>query len=365
MKWYKQIISACSLLVTCSNMMYSQTDYLIQNIAVHAINYMCEENSAQLPIKINQTDTFTAIDISDGFLTYYFSSTLSGEELDYIINNQKLIHDNIISQILSNPSTQFIAALCVDATIGMRYIYTFPEMKKNMNVEVLHSTLTEILPYTLNQDGRRTYAKEYFTAVGAPFQISNDYFTIYERTDNSSYLNQYLNEKDMAELTIDAFMEQTPSSIVNLVCLWTGMGLCVSFVNEDNSLIGERSCISYDKLKETYLYLYPSSLHQLRLVDKHPKFLDGNAYGFSEWVNAKLIYPKEAMENGIQGRVILTFTIGKDGYIKDIQVIGNPDKSLAKEATRVVSSSPKWTPGEKDNKKVSVSYTFPVIFQLQ
>jgi len=360
MRQYRQIISVCILLIISCQTMYAETDYFIQNIAVDILRKMCKVNSSQLPIKVSQTDAFTAMNIRDGYLTYYYSSNLQGEGLDYVMNNKKLIYDNLLAQIVSNP---LIPALCIDAKIGIRYRYTFTYNRKDMDIDITNSTLTDILP-PLNQDVRNTYVKEYYTATDAPCQISNNYFTIYQETSNDSYLTQHLDEKEMVELVMDSFLDNTPSSITNLLCLWMGKGLCVSYVDENN-VVGEGSYISYDKIEEIYLSLYPSSLNQPTLVDKSPKFLNGETDKFSEWVNSQLIYPKEAMENGIQGRVILTFKIGKDGYIKDIQVIGTPDKLLANEAVRVVSGSPQWTPGEKDNQKVSVSYTFPVIFQLQ
>ena len=58
------------------------------------------------------------------------------------------------------------------------------------------------------------------------------------------------------------------------------------------------------------------------------------------------------------------FTVDESGSVKDISIINTPDRLLSAEAIRVVSNSPKWSPGEKDNEKVSVTYTFPVVFQL-
>jgi protein TonB len=81
-------------------------------------------------------------------------------------------------------------------------------------------------------------------------------------------------------------------------------------------------------------------------------------------VNQRLVYPEIARENGVQGRVNLQFTVGKDGSIYNIKVLRGIDPSLDKEAVRVVSMSPKWTPGKQRDRAVPVTYTFPVIFQL-
>ena len=104
---------------------------------------------------------------------------------------------------------------------------------------------------------------------------------------------------------------------------------------------------------------------QFRLVEEKPLFKGGDANMFSMWVNSHLVYPEEAKEYGIQGRVILQFTIKTDGKVTDVKVLSGVDKYLDKEAVRVVSSSPKWTPGKSAGKPVDVTMTFPVIFQLR
>ena len=100
-------------------------------------------------------------------------------------------------------------------------------------------------------------------------------------------------------------------------------------------------------------------------VAQKPTFNGGDANGFAKWVNSKLVYPEIAKDNGIEGRVTLQFTIGKDGRLQDVKVLNSPDESLAQEAVRVVSSSPKWEPGRQRDRAVKVSYTFPVIYRLR
>ena len=101
------------------------------------------------------------------------------------------------------------------------------------------------------------------------------------------------------------------------------------------------------------------------LVEERPTFNGGDANDFSKWVNARLVYPEIARENGVEGRVTLQFTISKEGRLEDVKVLSAPDVTLADEAVRVVSSSPKWTPGRQRDRAVKVSYTFPVIYKLR
>ena len=100
-------------------------------------------------------------------------------------------------------------------------------------------------------------------------------------------------------------------------------------------------------------------------VEQKPKFQGNDANTFAAWVNARVVYPEIAKENGVQGRVTLQFTIGTDGRIEDLKVLNSPDETLSREAVRVVSASPKWEPGRQRDRAVKVSYTFPVIYRLR
>ena len=102
-----------------------------------------------------------------------------------------------------------------------------------------------------------------------------------------------------------------------------------------------------------------------QLVEDKPSFQGGDANQFSKWVNSRLVYPEIAKENGVQGRVLLQFTVEKDGSVTKVRVLRGVDPSLDKEAVRVVSMSPKWKPGKQRDRAVPVTYTFPVIFQLR
>lgn len=101
------------------------------------------------------------------------------------------------------------------------------------------------------------------------------------------------------------------------------------------------------------------------IVEDKPMFQGKEANEFTKWVYNNIVYPEIAKENGVQGRVTLQFEIGKDGSVSNVKVLRGVDSSLDKEAVRVVSSSPKWTPGKQRGKAVKVKYNFPVTFQLK
>lgn len=100
-------------------------------------------------------------------------------------------------------------------------------------------------------------------------------------------------------------------------------------------------------------------------VEEEPSFNGGDKNDFSRWVQQRLVYPQIALENGIQGTVLLQFDIDKDGNLVNIVVLRGVDKTIDEEAIKVVSSSPKWAPGRNNDLPVKVRYTFPVQFQLR
>lgn len=100
-------------------------------------------------------------------------------------------------------------------------------------------------------------------------------------------------------------------------------------------------------------------------VEDMPQFQGGDNSKFRAWVMKQIQYPSIAAENGIQGRVTLTFVIERDGSLTNVQVLNSPDRSLSEEAMRVVKSSPKWTPGKQRGVPVRVRFTLPVDFKLQ
>ena len=101
------------------------------------------------------------------------------------------------------------------------------------------------------------------------------------------------------------------------------------------------------------------------IAETMPSFMDGDLETFRNWVMQNVKFPQIALENGIHGRVILSFVIDKDGRLTNIEVLQSPDRSLADEAIRVLNKSPKWSPGKQRNQTVRVRYTLPVEFRMQ
>ena len=100
-------------------------------------------------------------------------------------------------------------------------------------------------------------------------------------------------------------------------------------------------------------------------VEKMPSFQGGDLNKFRNWVQERVRYPQIAQENGVSGKVVLSFVVEKDGTLTNIEVLQSPDRSLADEAVRVLKTSPKWEPGQQRNQPVRVKYTLPVDFRIQ
>lgn len=100
------------------------------------------------------------------------------------------------------------------------------------------------------------------------------------------------------------------------------------------------------------------------IVEDMPEFPGGDL-ALRKYLASQIKYPVIAQENGIQGKVYVTFVVGKDGAVSNARIARGVDPSLDKEALRVVNSLPKWKPGKQRGKPVNVSYTVPINFVLQ
>jgi TonB family protein len=99
-------------------------------------------------------------------------------------------------------------------------------------------------------------------------------------------------------------------------------------------------------------------------VDTLPEFPGGET-ALRNFLASEIKYPEIASENGIQGKVYVTFIITKKGKVTEPKISRGVDPALDKEALRVVSSLPDWKPGKQRGEAVNVSYTVPVYFELE
>lgn len=99
------------------------------------------------------------------------------------------------------------------------------------------------------------------------------------------------------------------------------------------------------------------------IVDQMPQFPTGEE-GLGKFISEYIKYPSRAKDEGIQGRILCSFIVRKDGTVSNLEVIDGLDNDLDNEALRVLSMMPKWTPGKNDNKSVNVKCILPIDFKL-
>ena len=99
------------------------------------------------------------------------------------------------------------------------------------------------------------------------------------------------------------------------------------------------------------------------VVEQMPEY-PGGISELMKYIARNIKYPADALREKKQGRVIVQFTVGTDGYTSDFKVMHSVSPSLDAEAIRVLANMPKWTPGMQRGKTVPVKYTVPVTFRL-
>ncbi len=99
------------------------------------------------------------------------------------------------------------------------------------------------------------------------------------------------------------------------------------------------------------------------VVEQPPKFPGGNL-ALLDYLSNNVQYPRDAEEEGKQGRVVVAFVVEKDGTITNVKVVRSVYPSLDNEAVRIVAAMPKWIPAKQNGEYVRVKYNLPVTFKL-
>ena len=99
------------------------------------------------------------------------------------------------------------------------------------------------------------------------------------------------------------------------------------------------------------------------VVSENASFPGGDV-ALSDWMRKNMKYPEECRKQGIQGRVVISFVVNKDGSIVDLETVRSPHPALAEEGLRVVKSMPKWKPAKEGGKVVRSRFNIPIVFKL-
>lgn len=114
---------------------------------------------------------------------------------------------------------------------------------------------------------------------------------------------------------------------------------------------------------------YPASMQDdttkevFTIVEEMPVYTGGNE-AMTEYLKSNIVYPEQAIKDGIQGKVFVTFVVDKAGAVTEVRVLRGVSEELNAEAVRVVSGMPKWIPGKQRGEFVNVQYNLPINFML-
>ena len=100
-----------------------------------------------------------------------------------------------------------------------------------------------------------------------------------------------------------------------------------------------------------------------QVIERLPEF-PGGMVEFMKWLTKNLSYPVIAQQQKIQGKVLVSFIINKDGTISSPKVVKSVSPELDREALRVIRIMPKWKPGEDHGKPCRTYFCIPVVFKL-
>lgn len=121
---------------------------------------------------------------------------------------------------------------------------------------------------------------------------------------------------------------------------------CLTTVNAQKTIVSQKNQEVFD------------------VVEQMPEY-PGGMQALFQYMADNLKYPKDAMKQQVEGRVLVQFIVETDGSISNAEVIKRVFPSLDEEATRVINGMPKWAPGKQNGKVVRVKFTVPVSFRLK
>ena len=242
----------------------------------------------------------------------------------------------------------FTGAQNIDAMINLDmlgtasggfYAYTASNEALNSLLEKMSSSLQPILPKLVSLEPVNSCHRSFYDK-----EIPAVLFT-------TGMYPEYNSERDTASIIEYGDMERELEYIYNFSLQLTN-GEKLPFRKTDES--GRR----YNSDKDVYAWSD---------CDVKPVFLgSADPSGFmSKWVYVYLRYPREAVENGVQGRVLVDFIIDKKGHVKDVKVIKGVSEALDAEAIRVISASPDWKPARVHGQKVKCEMSLYVEFKLE
>ena len=171
-----------------------------------------------------------------------------------------------------------------------------------------------------------------------------------------------MNKKDSGRWTLTKSLSLIPAVGV-AICLAACIGNGESKGAKDN--IEAKDTNNVDSIEvETSVSLLGSTkgttADKSLVLAEYP----GGIEGLIKFMRSNIKYPQKALDNGVEGQVLVEFIIDRDGSVCDVKPKHSIDPLLDNEAVRAVKNMPKWKPGTKDGKNVRIKYILPISFRL-
>lgn len=237
----------------------------------------------------------------------------------------------------------------IDAMINLDMVgtggdgfYAYTSSNADMN-EVLKSMAGQLQPILPTLTAQEPFPSDHRAFYGK--EIPSIFFT-------TGHYPEYVTERDTQSIIDYDTMERELEYVYNY---------SVALINGPKPIFNpsDLSKLTKSKGDDTVVPYYDCDYRPSFLGSRDPRvFLE-------KWVYTYMKYPKEAVKNGIQGRVLVDFVIDEKGKIRDVKVLKGVDPLLDAEAVRIISASPDWKPGWLMGKKVKSRMSLYVEFRLE
>lgn len=233
------------------------------------------------------------------------------------------------------------------------------DWQKRINVETKNNKIEE-----LNEDAIKAYAESLHIKLGFCYIGASLSLGFYD-ADKEVYI---INSKDFGNLEVPVPIDQAQQ--------FKGKSWCSDDSEPTNVIyfiINNELALASATFWDKYNYVNPLAKNLIKTKNEVTKDIDNNIYNtagidkvpefiggldkFYKFVGQNFNVPEE---EGLRGKVFVTFIVEKDGSISDIKVLRDIGYGTGKEAIRVLSICPKWIPGEKGGQKVRVLYSIPI-----
>ena len=101
------------------------------------------------------------------------------------------------------------------------------------------------------------------------------------------------------------------------------------------------------------------------VVEEMPKYRGGDVINFKNHVQELVVYPQEAINVSVQGKVFVQFIVNEKGILTNPKIVRSPDDLLSNSVLTALKQTEKWTPGKQRKIPVKVSFTIPISFELR